>query len=111
MKNGIRAGVLLCASAVLAAFSGMARADNADWVNRIVRVNFGAEQSAAVNGKVTRFDRCLYVKLDTPRDGIALVRMDQITRLQVRSGSTWVASDLQALLRREPVHCFDEANG
>lgn len=93
--------VLACAPAL---------AGNAEWVGRNVRVSFGAEH-AMIPGKVTRLDICLYVKLDAARDGITLIRLDQVTSLQSRQGSAWVVQDLQLLLRQEPKHCFDEANG
>lgn len=98
-------------TAALLALAGPALADNAAWVNKAVRVQFGGPQNAAVTGKVTRLDRCLYVRFDEPRSGITMVRMDQVTSLQVRSGTTWVAQDVKAVLGREPAHCFAEANG
>lgn len=100
---------IFCA-ALFAALATTAFADDARWVNAPVRISFGAEHTL-VGGRITKMDVCLYVKLDRARDGITLIRLDQVTQLQSRSGTGWVVQDLQLLLRQEPKHCFDEANG
>lgn len=107
MSNRILATALLT---VLAA-PAPALANGTDWANKTVRVQFGSDQTPAVTGKVTRLDRCLYVRFDEPRSGITMIRMDQVRRLEVRNGAAWVAQDVKAVLGREPAHCFAEANG
>ncbi len=105
MKN-----VRILAGAMLCTLAGAAAAGNDDWVGRVVRVEFGADH-ALIGGKAMRTDGCLYVLLDAPRDGISLVRMDQVNRLLVRGGAAWAAQDVRSVLAREPAHCHAEANG
>lgn len=107
MKIRILAVALLGAGGAPA----FALADDARLLSEAVRVQFGGDRAHAVTGKIIRLDRCLYVRLDAARDGITLVRMDQVTRLEVKNGAAWVARDVRGVLSREPSHCSAEANG
>lgn len=100
------------AAAALLTLITPALAGNAHWEHQAVRVQLGAASAEAITGRTRTLDGCLYVQLDRAAPGgITLVRMDQVTRLQVRDGTTWIARDLKALLAREPAHCSAEANG
>jgi hypothetical protein len=99
---------LAAALLITAAAPSLAGAD--EWVNRPVRITFGANP-APIGGKFMRMDRCLYVRLDTARDGLTLIRLDQVSRLQVNGGGRWIPQDVKPMLAREPAHCLEEANG
>jgi hypothetical protein len=106
---GMAAGTVTTADA--ADTAGAATRTGDAWVGKSVRLQFGAVGTAAVTGKVTRMDRCLYVLLDAPRDGIKLIRLDQARDLQVRGSTGWTPRDVEALVAKEPAHCRAEANG
>lgn len=99
-------------AAAMIALAAPATAENAAWVHQPVRVRIGGDNGAAITGRTRTLDGCLYVQLDRPAaGGITLVRMDQVTSLQVLDGAAWVARAVKPVLAQEPAHCLAEANG